>query len=316
MKVLITGGAGFIGGHLAERLLAEGHTVYVLDDLSTGSLNNIRHLRKHKKFIFKRGSVLNEKDLFPLASKVDFIYHLAAAVGVQYIMEKPLYSLINNIDGTKNVLKIAEKKKTPVLITSTSEVYGKLDRFPFREDADRMYGSAYNERWGYALSKAVDEFVALAYWREKKLPVIVVRLFNTVGPRQTSRYGMVIPRFVEHAKTNKPIPVYDTGKQIRCFTHVHDVVGALMQLMKTKAAYGEIVNLGSNKPITINELAKKIIKMTGSSSTIQYIPYSKAFSETFEDMQKRVPDLTKAHKLIGYKPAYSLEEILQSLING
>ena len=316
MNTLITGGAGFIGSHLAEKLLAQGERVTVLDDLSTGNLANIRHVEKHKNFVFKKGSVLNEKELAPLVANADKIFHLAAAVGVKYIIEKPLYSMANNILGTENVLRLASARKTPVLITSSSEVYGKLDRFPFREDADRLYGSAFNGRWGYGLSKAVDEFMALAYFRERELPAIVVRLFNTVGPRQTGKYGMVIPTLVEQAKEGKPMTVYGTGKQIRCFCHVHDITNAIMKLMNTNKASGEIVNLGSEEAVSINELARRIKKMTGSSSKIVHIPYKKAYSPTFDDMLKRVPDLSKAKKIIGYKPTYTLEEILRSMISG
>ncbi len=314
-KILVTGGAGFIGSHLIRKLLLQKDTVYVLDDLSTGSLENIAQFKKDKNFFFKKGSVLNERDLKPLIDKVDQIYHLAAAVGVKYVVDKPLYSMINNIEGTHLVLKLAEKRKIPVLITSTSEVYGKLDNTPFSETDDRVYGSAYNERWGYALSKAVDEFVALAYFREKGLPVVIVRLFNTVGPGQTGKYGMVIPRLIDQAKKNEPMTVYGSGKQIRCFGHVDDVTNALLKLPKSNRANGEIVNLGSNIPISINELAVVIKKLTSSKSKIVHIPYEKVYSKTFEDMQKRIPDLSKAHSLIGYKPTYSLEEILKSILN-
>ena len=313
-KILITGGAGFIGSHLIRKLLAEGHTVYALDDFSTGNKKNIAAFLKNKNFFFKKGSVLSVKDLAPLVARVDHIYHLAAAVGVQYVVDKPLYSMINNIEGTHIVLRLACKKKIPLLITSTSEVYGKLDNFPFKETSDRLYGSAYNERWGYALSKAVDEFVALAYWREKKLPVVVVRLFNTVGPGQTGKYGMVIPRLIAQAKNNKPLTVYGDGKQVRCFCHVSDVVDAIIKLLNNKKAYGEIVNLGSNEPITINALATSIKKLTKSKSKIIHIPYEQAYSKTFEDMQKRIPDLAKAQRLIGYTVSSSLEKILKSIL--
>ncbi len=313
-KILVTGGAGFIGSHLIPKLLKDGNEVFVLDDLSTGSLSRLAPFQKNPKFHFKKGSVLNEKDLKPLASRVHFIYHLAAAVGVKYVVEKPLYSMINNIEGTSAVLRLACKKKIPVLITSTSEVYGKLDAMPFTETSDRVYGSAYNERWGYALSKAVDEFIALAYWREKGLPVVIVRLFNTVGPGQTGKYGMVIPRLVEQALGNKPMTVYGDGKQVRCFSHVDDITNALIKLLSSKKVYGEIVNLGSNQPVSINDLAKLIKKITNSSSKIVHIPYEKAFSKTFEDMRKRIPDLKKAARLIGFKPAYTLEEIMRSIL--
>ncbi|MEK7575038.1 MAG: GDP-mannose 4,6-dehydratase [Patescibacteria group bacterium] len=313
-RILITGGAGFIGSHLIPKLLKNKNTVFVLDDLSTGSLANLEPFRKNPKFIFKKGSVLNRKDLRPLVAKVDYIYHLAASVGVKYVVEKPLYSMVNNTEGTAMVLKLACEKKVPVLITSTSEVYGKLDATPFKETSDRMYGSAYNERWGYALSKAVDEFVALAYWREKKLPVVIVRLFNTVGPGQSEKFGMVIPRLIKQAMSGEPMTVYGDGKQVRCFGHVDDVTDALIKLLSLKKVYGEIVNLGSNRPTTINMLAKTIKKITGSSSKIVHIPYEKVYSKTFEDMRKRIPDLTKAWNLIGYKPRYTLEQIMRSIL--
>lgn len=313
-KILVTGGAGFIGSHLIEKLLKGGNRVWALDDLSTGSMDRLAPFKKNRDFTFKKGSVLNEKDLKPLVSLVDLIYHLAAAVGVKYVVEKPLYSMINNIEGTNMVLRLACPKKIPVLITSTSEVYGKLDRAPFKETSDRVYGSAYNERWGYALSKAVDEFTALAYFREKGLPVVIVRLFNTVGPGQSGKYGMVIPRLIEQAARGKPMTVYGDGKQIRCFSHVDDVTDALVKLLSSKKVYGEIINLGSNHKVSINGLAGLIKKMTKSRSKIVHVPYEKAYSKTFEDMQKRVPDLAKARRLIGYRPTRSLEEIIRSIL--
>lgn len=313
-KILVTGGAGFIGSHLVPKLLAKGNTVFVLDNLSTGEKSRLAPFQKNKRFFFKKGSVLNERELAPFMAKADQVYHLAAAVGVKYVVEKPLYSMINNIEGTHAVLRLAARKNTPVLITSTSEVYGKLDNMPFRETSDRLYGSAYNERWGYALSKAVDEFVALAYFREKGLPVVIVRLFNTVGPGQSGKYGMVIPRMISQALRGEPITVYGDGSQIRCFGDVEDVTNALIKLMATKKACGEIVNLGSNKPVSIKKLAEMIRKMTRSRSSIVHIPYEKAYSKTFEDMQKRIPDLAKAKKLIGYKPSRSLPQILDSII--
>lgn len=314
MNILITGGAGFIGSHLAELLLKKGHTVAVLDNLSTGSRANIAHLLKHDHFIFKKGSVLFKNDLAPLITRAHHIYHLAAAVGVKYIVEHPLQTLITNVDGTKNVLELAAKKHAPVLIASSSEVYGKNDNLPFAENADRTYGSAYSERWGYALSKALDECLALAYWREKNLPVVVVRLFNTVGPRQSSHYGMVIPTFITQALAGDPITIFGTGNQTRCFSHVSDIVAAMATLMINKQAYREIINLGSTESISIHDLAEKIKQMTKSTSKIVTIPYEKAYSATFEDMQKRLPDLSKAKKLIGYKPTYTLEQIITSML--
>ena len=314
MNILITGGAGFIGSHLTELLLKKGHTVTALDNLSTGSRENIEHLAPHNRFIFKKGSVLFKNDLEPLIARSHHIYHLAAAVGVKYIVEHPLQTLITNVDGTKNVLELAAKKRIPVLITSSSEVYGKNDNLPFEENADRTYGSAYSERWGYALSKALDECLALAYGREKKLPVVIVRLFNTVGPRQSSHYGMVIPTFIKQTLAGEPITVFGSGSQTRCFSHVNDIVMAMADLMNNKQAYGEIVNLGSTETISIRDLAEKIKHITKSKSKIITVPYDKAYSPTFEDMQKRLPDLAKAKKLIGYKSTYSLDQIIQSML--
>lgn len=314
MNILITGGAGFIGSHLADLLLQKGHTVTILDNLSTGSKKNISHLLARDRFLFKKGSVLFKKDLEPLVARSHHIYHLAAAVGVKYIVEHPLQTLITNVDGTKNVLELSAKKNIPVLIASSSEVYGKNDNLPFTENADRTYGSAYSERWGYALSKALDECLALAYWREKKLPVVVVRLFNTVGPRQSSHYGMVIPTFIKQALAGEPITVFGSGTQTRCFSHVNDIVRAMANLMSNKQAYGEIVNLGSTEAVSIRDLAEKIKQMTKSKSGIVTIPYEKAYSPTFEDMQKRLPNLTKAKKLIGYAPTYTLDQIITSML--
>ncbi len=313
MKILITGGAGFIGSHLAEQLLKKGHTVFVLDNLSTGSMDNVKHLLDNKRFIFTHGSVLNKSDLIPLIKRVDQIFHLAAAVGVKLVTDKPLESMITNVDGTKNILELAELKNIPVLLTSSSEVYGKSDQLPFKEDSDRKYGSVYNERWGYALSKALDEFLGMSFWRERRLPVVIVRLFNTVGPGQTGRYGMVVPRFVGSALAGSPITVYGTGEQTRAFCHVDDIVGALIKLINCRKAYGEVVNLGSTEVISINDLAKKVKSITKSKSSVVHVAYKDAFNETFEDMLSRVPDIAKAKKLIGYKPRYNLDEILVSV---
>jgi len=315
MKILITGGAGFIGSHLAEKLLKEGHSVTILDDLSTGDTKNIQHLIDAKKILFKKGDVMRREDVTPLVKKADFIFHLAAAVGVKTVVDKPLESMMRNIEGTKNVIEEAEKRGVPILITSSSEVYGNSDDLPFREHSDRVYGSAYNERWGYALSKAVDEFMALAYWREKKLPTITVRLFNTTGPRQTHKFGMVIPNFVHRAISNEPIIVHGDGEQVRAFSHVVDVVSGMIGLMNSKAAYGEIFNLGSIEAISINDLAKKVIKHSGSTSPISYVPYHEAYNATFEDMRKRVPDISKIQNMIGYKPQYTLDDTIISIID-
>ncbi|MDI6591325.1 MAG: SDR family NAD(P)-dependent oxidoreductase [Patescibacteria group bacterium] len=313
--ILITGGAGFIGTHLAEKLLKSGEEVFVIDNLSTGSLKNIAHLKKNKKFHFTKDTILNRKKLENLIKKSDQIYHLAAAVGVKTIMEKPLESFLNNIKGIEIVLELASKYKKPILFTSSSEVYGKNDSLPFKEEDDRVYGSAYNDRWGYALSKGADEFLALAYFREKKLPVVVVRLFNVIGPRQTEAYGMVVPRFIKQALSGQPITVYGTGFQTRCFTDIEDVVEALVKLMNHPKAPGQIFNLGSEEEITIRELAQKIKKLTGSKSKIIFIPYTKVYGSGFEDMEHRKPDLTKIKKLINYQPKVTLEESLKKIID-
>ena len=287
----------------------------ILDDLSTGDTKNIQHLIDAKKILFKKGDVMRREDVTPLVKKADFIFHLAAAVGVKTVVDKPLESMMRNIEGTKNVIEEAEKRGVPILITSSSEVYGNSDDLPFREHSDRVYGSAYNERWGYALSKAVDEFMALAYWREKKLPTITVRLFNTTGPRQTHKFGMVIPNFVHRAISNEPIIVHGDGEQVRAFSHVVDVVSGMIGLMNSKAAYGEIFNLGSIEAISINDLAKKVIKHSGSTSPISYVPYHEAYNATFEDMRKRVPDISKIQNMIGYKPQYTLDDTIISIID-
>lgn len=314
MKILITGGAGFIGSYLCERLLKQGHTIFVLDNLSTGRRENLTALGLNRRLVFKKGSVLNQSDLRPLVAKCDQIYHLAAAVGVKLVVEKPLESFIINTEGTRNILVLAAPRKIPVLITSSSEVYGKNTHLPFKEDDDRVYGSVYNERWGYALSKTADEFLGLAYWRERGLPVVVVRLFNTVGPRQTGRYGMVIPRLVDQALRQQPLTVYGNGKQIRSFGYVEDVVDGMIKLFNFKKAYGEIFNLGSPEPVTINALAKLVRRMTKSVSPIVHVPYEKAYNKNFEDMLVRVPDITKAKRFIGYHPSHSLKDILQKVI--
>lgn len=315
MKILITGGAGFIGSHLVEKLFKDGHTVFILDDLSTGSKHNIAHLLKQsKKIIFKRGSVLDKKLVDSLVQKSDAVFHLAASVGVKVVMEKPLYSFVNNVEGTQNVLDAVLRCRVPVLVASTSEVYGKSEDIPHREDGNRLYGSVYNARWGYALSKSVDEFLALQYAREKKLNVVVVRLFNTVGPRQSSRYGMVIPTFVDSAFKNKPLKVFGSGKQIRCFCHVSDVVLALSKLLFHKRAYGEIINVGSKEKVMINDLAKKIIALTRSRSRIIHVPQTLVMEKTGDEMKIRIPDITKIKRLIGWSPKKNLRAILKEII--
>jgi UDP-glucose 4-epimerase len=314
MKFLITGGAGFIGSHLAEKLLEAGHEVSVIDNLSTGSLDNIRHLMQHEKFSYTIDSILNEDILEPLIKKCDRIYHLAAAVGVKYIIDNPLLSLKTNISGTENVLEFANRYKKKVLVASTSEIYGKSDAIPFKEDADRLLGATSISRWSYSCAKAVDEFLSLAYYREKKLPVVIVRCFNTVGPRQTGQYGMVIPKFVKAALLNHPITIFGDGKQSRCFGDVCDVTDGMIKLMNDPKCEGEIFNIGNDDPISIGDLAKKIKKMTASKSKIEYVKYEDAFEEGFEDMQHRKPDLTKINEYIGYKPKHNLDKILEKII--
>jgi UDP-glucose 4-epimerase len=314
MKVLITGGAGFIGSHLAEALLERGDEVYVLDDLSTGSIDNIEHLKGKKGFRYTIDTVMNEPSTAEQVDRVDVVVHLAAAVGVRLIVESPVHTIETNVHGTETVLKLANKKKKRVLLASTSEVYGKSVEFPFREDSDLVMGPTTKGRWSYACSKAIDEFLALAYYKEKKLPVTVVRLFNTVGPRQTGRYGMVIPNFVRQALAAAPITVHGDGSQRRCFTDVSDVVRALLGLMEHEGAVGEVFNVGSQQEISILDLAKKVKSATESASEIVFVPYEQAYEEGFEDMQRRIPDISKIEKLVGYKPTVSLEKILERVI--
>lgn len=312
--VFITGGAGFIGSYLSEKLVARGDRVFVLDNLSTGRAENIRHLRSSKNFTFVKGDVLNERLTRKMAAQADEVYHLAAAVGVRTIMEKPLESLILNMRGTEIVLKASESRKIPVLLTSSSEIYGKNTKLPFREEDDRVYGSVYNYRWGYAFSKGIDEFLGLAYFREKGVPVRVARLFNVIGPRQTSEYGMVVPRFVQQALRGKPLTIYGDGAQTRCFGDVEDVTDALIKVMAHTKSKGEVYNLGSDEEVSIKSLAKKVIELTGSRSKILHIPYTKAYKSGFEDMARRRPALLKVKKLIGYDPKYSLEGSIRKII--
>jgi len=314
MRVLITGGAGFIGSHLAESHLERGDEVYIIDDLSTGSMINIEHIKSHPKFHYHLESVVNQQLTAELVDLSDQIYHLAAAVGVKLIVESPVRTIETNIRGTEVVLHHAAKKRKRILITSTSEVYGKTVKVPFAEDDDLVMGSTDKGRWSYACSKAIDEFLAIAYWKEKKVPTVIVRLFNTVGPRQTGQYGMVIPNFVDQALTGSPITVYGDGTQSRCFTHVSDVVGALMKLIEHPQAVGEVYNIGSTTEITIEQLAERIKSLTGSKSEIVRIPYEEAYEGGFEDMLRRVPDIGKINRLIGYQPAHSLDQILNSVI--
>jgi UDP-glucose 4-epimerase len=312
MKVLITGGAGFIGSHLAEKYLDRGDEVYIIDDLSTGAIENIQHLKGHPNFKYFIDSITNYMLMAELIDLADIVYHLAAAVGVRLIVESPVRTIETNIRGTEIVLSLAAKKRKRVLLTSTSEVYGKLDRVPFREDDDIVMGPTSKGRWSYACSKAIDEFLAIAYWKEKRVPTIIARLFNTVGPRQTGRYGMVVPNFVRQAIEGREI--FGDGSQSRCFTHVSDGVGALMRLAEHESAVGEVYNIGGNQEITILELARKVKLLTGSDSPIVFVPYAKAYEEGFEDMMRRVPDLSKINALIGYAPKITLDEILESVI--
>ena len=314
MKYLITGGAGFIGSHLAETILSQNDEVWIIDNLATGSINNIEHLKTNPKFHYTIDTIFNEPRLAEMIDNCDIVFHLAAAVGVRLIVESPVNTIETNIAGTESVLKLANKKNKIVLIASSSEVYGKNNKIPFSEDDDMLLGPTVKSRWSYACSKAIDEFLALAYWREKKLPTIVVRLFNTVGPRQSGRYGMVIPRFVQQALAGQPFTVYGTGKQSRCFTDVSDVVGALIKVVNQPQAIGQVFNIGSKQEITIEALASKIKEKTGSSSKIKYIPYDEAYESGFEDMLRRVPDLTKIGKLINYKPSQNIDQILDKII--
>jgi UDP-glucose 4-epimerase len=314
MKVLITGGAGFIGSHLAEALLERGDEVYVLDDLSTGSIDNIEHLKGAKGFRYTIDTVMNEPSTAEQVDRVDVVVHLAAAVGVRLIVESPVHTIETNVHGTETVLKLANKKKKRVLLASTSEVYGKSVEFPFREDSDLVMGPTTKGRWSYACSKAIDEFLALAYYKEKKLPVTVVRLFNTVGPRQTGRYGMVIPNFVRQALAGAPITVHGDGSQRRCFTDVSDVVRALLGLIDHPDAIGEVFNVGSQQEISILDLAKKVKAKAKSASEIVFVPYEKAYEEGFEDMPRRIPDTSKIEKLVGFRPTVSLDAILERVI--
>ena len=314
MRFLITGGAGFIGSHLAERHLQNGDEVHIIDDLSTGSMENIAHIKNHPGFHYALDSVTNQQLVAELVDLCDATYHLAAAVGVKLIVESPVRTIETNIRGTEIVLAHAAKKRKRVLITSTSEVYGKRETIPFREDDDLVMGATNKGRWSYACSKAIDEFLAIAYWKEKKVPTVIARLFNTVGPRQTGQYGMVVPNFARQALEGKEITVYGDGSQSRCFTHVSDVVGALMKLMETTEATGEVYNIGGDQEVTILQLAERIKALTESSSKITFLAYDQAYEAGFEDMQRRVPDTTKLRNLIGYQPTFGLDEILKDVI--
>ena len=310
MRYLITGGAGFIGSHLAERLLDRGDRVVLLDNLSTGSVENIRHLKSCTHLQYHLDNIENRQLLAELVDDADVIVHLAAAVGVKLIVESPVRTIETNVNGTQLILEAACKKRKLVLAASTSEVYGKSTNIPFREDADLVLGPTTKGRWSYAASKALDEFLALSYWKEKKLPVVIVRLFNTVGPRQTGRYGMVLPNFIKSALENSPICIYGSGKQSRCFCDVRDTIEGLIRLMDTDRAVGEVVNVGNTEEITIEDLAFRVKERTASSSAIEHVPYDQAYEPGFEDMMRRVPCVDKLFALTGFRPQTSLHEII------
>ncbi len=319
MKVLITGGAGFIGSHLADRLITRGDEVLILDDLSSGSLENVAHLREHPRFEFVEGSAADPSLVAPMVARSDVIVHLAAAVGVRLILEKPVHTIENNLFGTAVVLAVAsdahrDGHSCKVLIASTSEVYGKGNRPPFRENDDITLGPTANSRWAYACSKAMDEWLGLAYWREFQLPVVIARFFNTVGPRQTGRYGMVLPNFVDQALAGDPITVFGTGKQSRCFCHVNDTVEGILQLIDTDGTEGEVFNIGSDREITMTALAEMVKKSIKSDSSVELIPYDEAYAQGFEDMERRVPDASKILRWTGFKPKKTLDEIIADVV--
>jgi UDP-glucose 4-epimerase len=314
MRCLITGGAGFIGSHLAEALLSRGHVVHVVDDLSTGSIDNVRFLKLEAGLSYTIDSCHDSRLMAELVDDADFVYHLAAAVGVQLIVDSPVRTIETNLHTTEIVLAQASKKGKPVFIASTSEVYGKSKDLPFREDGDIVLGASTRGRWAYACSKAMDEFLAVAYFRERRLPTIVGRMFNTVGPRQTGRYGMVVPNFVRQALAGDPITVFGSGEQRRCFCHVKDVVRALVELCQREDLYGEVLNIGSTEEISILELAEKVRVITGSESEIVLVPYEDAYGEGFEDMYRRVPDISKIERELGWRPTACLDEILRDVV--
>jgi len=316
MRFLITGGAGFIGSHLADALLCGGHRVHVLDDLSTGSIDNVRHLKRDSRFTYTIDTCASASVVAELVDEADVVYHLAAAVGVDLIVESPVRTIETNVHCTEVVLAQASKKKKPVFVASTSEVYGKSTAFPFHEDGDLVMGASTTGRWSYACSKAIDEFLALAYWKERKLPIVVGRMFNTVGPRQTGRYGMVVPKFVQQALSERPLTVFGDGTQTRCFCHVNDVVRGLIDLMLLgEPAYGEVFNIGSQEEISIRSLADRVREITGSESEIHVIPYDQAYEEGFEDMARRYPDIGKIRDAVGWAPTQSLDQTLTDVIS-
>ena len=314
MRCLITGGAGFIGSHLSERLLRSGHEVMAIDDLSTGSVENILSFRSHPSYEFHGDSIFNRRLMAELVDLADIVFHLAAAVGVKRIVDYPVQTIETNVGGTEIVMELAAKKQRRLIVASTSEVYGKSNKLPFSEVDDLVLGSTYNQRWAYACSKAIDEFLALAYFRERKLPVTIVRLFNTVGPRQTGQYGMVVPTFVRQALLEEPITVFGDGTQSRCFGHVSDVLDGLLAVAGDDSTAGEIFNLGNTEEISIRELAERVIAVTGSSSPIRYVPYTEAYAPGFEDMNRRIPDISKAERWLGFRPKYGLDDILQDVV--
>lgn len=314
MKVFITGGAGFIGSHLAERLLVEGASVLVLDNLSTGSIDNIEHLIGKPGFSYRIGDVMNEPLVAELVDRCDITVHLAAAVGVRLIVERPVHTIETNVTGTETVLRAVTRKQKRVFLASTSEVYGKSTQVPFKEDQDLVLGPTIHSRWAYACSKALDEWLGLAYAREKRVPVCITRFFNTVGPRQTGRYGMVLPNFAAQAVAGEPITVYGSGEQSRCFAHVRDVVEALVRLMKTTDSIGQIYNIGNDREVTINRLAEMVRDAADSDSEILHIPYSEAYAEGFEDMHRRIPSIDKLVGAIGFRPEIPLEQIINDVV--
>jgi len=313
LRALITGGAGFIGSHLADVLIQQGHTVTIIDDLSTGRMENFAHLRAMPQFSFAVETIMNEAVMDRLVSECDIIYHLAAAVGVELIVSRPVEVIERCVLGTDVVLRVANRYRKKVVITSTSEIYGKNTQVPFSEDADRILGPTTRSRWSYSCAKAIDEFLALAFFKERNLPIVIVRLFNTVGPRQTGQYGMVVPRFIEAAARDEPITVYGDGLQSRCFCHVSDVIRAIVDLSRHEDAVGQIFNIGNKHEVSIMELAQLVKRTTGSQSEIVKIPYGEAYEAGFEDMTRRVPDLSKVHALIGYEPRIELEEIIRQI---
>jgi UDP-glucose 4-epimerase len=315
MKALITGGAGFIGSHLADRLLARGDQVVLLDDLSTGRLSNIEHVNGRSDVEFVLGSVLDSDLVDQAVSQVDVVFHLAAAVGVNLIVERPLESLMTNIRGTESVVESAHKYRRRILVMSTSEIYGKNTSDSLSEDDDRILGSPLKSRWSYSEAKAIDEILAYTYWREKGLKAVIIRLFNTVGPRQTGSYGMVVPRFVGQALRNQPITIFGDGTQTRCFCHVSDAVGGLVALSEHAEAFGKVFNLGAVGEISIRDLARRIVELSGSNSELEYVPYSSAYEEGFEDMERRVPNIGRAKRLVGFEPSIGLDEIIHSVID-